>query len=125
MTLGHEAQRPDPAVGDGLSELMERPGSDEGVGAYACSNRPRGRATKVGTSREQYRAIASCYDRRLQVRLGERTRRMAFEEFDLRPGDTVVDVGCGRSQPSAHRELDRSFRQDDRRRTQFRDDASR
>jgi ubiquinone/menaquinone biosynthesis C-methylase UbiE len=46
-------------------------------------------------SREQYRAIASSYDRKLQVRLGERTRRKAFEEFDLRPGDTVVDVGCG------------------------------
>ena len=49
----------------------------------------------MDASRKQYQAIASSYDRKLQVRLGERTRRQAFEEFDLRVGDTVVDVGCG------------------------------
>lgn len=46
-------------------------------------------------SSEQYRRIAVSYDRKLQIRLGEKLRGQAFESFSLRPGDTVVDVGCG------------------------------
>jgi ubiquinone/menaquinone biosynthesis C-methylase UbiE len=42
---------------------------------------------------EQYRGIAANYDHR--VRAGERLRKQAFAEFDLRVGDVVIDVGCG------------------------------
>lgn len=42
---------------------------------------------------EQYRGIAASYDRR--VGAGERLRKQAFAEFDLRVGDVVLDVGCG------------------------------
>lgn len=42
---------------------------------------------------EQYSGIAAGYDRR--VRAGERLRKEAFAEFDLRVGDVVLDVGCG------------------------------
>ena len=49
----------------------------------------------VDPSREQYRTIATRYDRKLQIRLGEAARRRAFAQFNLRPGDTVFDVGCG------------------------------
>lgn len=46
-------------------------------------------------SREQYRRIAASYDYKLQIRLGEPSRKRAFADFDLRVGDTVLDVGCG------------------------------
>ena len=46
-------------------------------------------------SREQYRKIAARYDRKVQIRLGEGLRARAFRQFPLRPGDSVLDVGCG------------------------------
>lgn len=48
-----------------------------------------------GSSGEQYREVASKYDRMLQIRLGEQSRKQAFAAFDLRPRDMVLDVGCG------------------------------
>jgi ubiquinone/menaquinone biosynthesis C-methylase UbiE len=50
---------------------------------------------KMDASRDQYRSIASSYDRKLQIRLGEQARKQAFAGFGLRRGDTVFDVGCG------------------------------
>lgn len=49
----------------------------------------------MDASRDQYRSLASKYDRKLQIRLGEHSRKQAFGAIDLRPGDTVLDVGCG------------------------------
>lgn len=42
---------------------------------------------------EQYRRRARVYD--LELALFEPVRRRAIERLQLRPGDTVLDVGCG------------------------------
>ncbi|MBI2912702.1 MAG: methyltransferase domain-containing protein [Chloroflexi bacterium] len=48
----------------------------------------------VDLARERYRALAPTYDRQVQ-RGSRRVRRLAVERLALRPGDAVLDVGCG------------------------------
>ncbi len=55
--------------------------------------KPRARGPDRSAALEQYRRRADVYD--VELALLEPVRKRAIERLALKPGDTVLDVGCG------------------------------